>query len=55
MDKFMPYLIAIVATYAAVQSWKRAHGIAAPGIMGNGQPCGACQSNPHAHAGCCGH
>ena len=56
MDKLMPYLIAVVATWAAVQSWKKAHAGEAPKIGGPlHAPCGSCATNPHGSTGCCGH
>jgi hypothetical protein len=55
MNKLMPYLIAVVATYAAIQSWKRAHNGQRLGVMGTGHvPCTSCQTNPQAAQSCCG-
>ena len=57
MNRLMPYLIAVVATYAAIQSWRRAHSGAPPAgfpqVMGApGESCPSCATNP---AACCGH
>lgn len=55
MGKLMPYLIAVVATYAAVQSWRSAHSGRRIGVMGTGTGhCSSCQSNPQTAQSCCG-
>ena len=53
MNKTMMYLIAIVASYAAVQAWKRVAMPKAPGVLGNA-PCAECVANPEETKGCCG-
>lgn len=52
MDRTMTYLIAIVASYAAWQAWKRAAS-PTPQVLGNA-PCKACVEDPQAGKGCCG-
>jgi hypothetical protein len=51
--RVMTYLIAIVASYAAVQAWRRAAGTSSAAILGNA-PCSNCVENPQEAKGCCG-